>query len=516
MANPMRNSKDISGAILGGLREILSRIAYTPLALRRQGHKLVAKMNIATADKLAGQLARIDPRRATYLRGSILARSQPHHDHTEFWSAAAARFPVETNFVRKTIHAALKAGKVEVAEAGICCLIESRRTGWKDSNFVIGLANLHASQSDLPKIRKLVRRYMRSLRRKPDYRIAAVRLSRLIFAYFPRAPSPAGLRNSAGFERKFLTMLERSAVKPQPKSILRRVVALENALAASASAALFDTDISAVQCRKFVASALGALAGGNGFSCIRLGDGESSCLSYEPHLAEFAQADMADRERAWWGAELDASERLKISRQIASAIWNADWVGIPTVSRILRDLNLSENDRLEGGRTGRGLRSVLHTFENMDRFRPGFSNLQQFTSCHVHQDLMRWDAYPELFERAGEVVLVSCHPGLPDVLERQYGARIAASIVVPPRHASIPLLRERPAVSAPLPVVIEDVSEQLGELPRNRLVLVGAGYLGKTLIHLAKKRGGVALDIGSVFDHWVGVNTRSYLDLARH
>lgn len=512
----MWNSRGIPGAILGGLREILSRIPYTPKALRRQGHKLVASGNVTKANELAGRLARIDPRRATHLRGAILAQSQPHHDHTEFWSSAAARFPAETDFVRKTVHAALKAGKVEVAEAGVRTLMESRRTRWRDSNFVIGLANIYASQSDLPKVRKVVRQYMRSLRGKRDYRIAAVRLSRLIFAYFPRASSKTSLDDGPRFDQEFLKMLGRSSVKPQPKSILRRVVALENTLRASAPMALFDTDISAAQCRKFVALVLDGLAGGNGFSFIRVGDGESSCLSYEPHLADFVQADAADRERAWWGTELDASERLKISRQIASAIWNADCVGIPTVSRILRDIKLSENDQLEGGRPGRGLRSVVHTFENMDRFRPRYSTSQRFTSCHVHQDLLRWDIYPELFDRSGEIVLISCHPGLPDVLERRYGARIAASIIVPPRHASIPLLRERPATSAPLPVVIEDVSEQLGELPRNRLVLVGAGYLGKSLVDLAKNRGGVALDLGSVFDHWVGINTRSYLDLACH
>jgi hypothetical protein len=43
---------------------------------------------------------------------------------------------------------------------------------------------------------------------------------------------------------------------------------------------------------------------------------------------------------------------------------------------------------------------------------------------------------------------------------------------------------------------------------------VGAGYLGKRLVDLAKMRGGVALDLGSIFDHWVGINTRSYMDLA--
>ena len=309
-------------------------------------------------------------------------------------------------------------------------------------------------------------------------------------------------------------MLERSPVKAQPKSVLRRVVALENALAVSAPTSLFDTDISPAQCRKFVEVVVESLTAGNGFSFIRVGDGESSCLAYESHLSKFAQPDTADRERTWWGAELDEPERTKISHQIQSAIWNADCIGIPTVSRILRDINLGDSDQLEGGRTGRGLRSILHTFENMERFRPRHSQSQQFTSCHVHQDLMRWHIYPELFERSGEIVLISCHPGLPDALERQFGARIAASIIIPPRHASIPLLREKPVPSAALPMVIEDVSHQLGELPRNRLVLVGAGYLGKSLVDLAKKRGGVALDLGSVFDHWVGINTRSYLDLA--
>ena len=53
----------------------------------------------------------------------------------------------------------------------------------------------------------------------------------------------------------------------------------------------------------------------------------------------------------------------------------------------------------------------------------------------------------------------------------------------------------------------------MGDLPRNRLVLVGAGLLGKLLVSEARARGGIALDIGSIFDHWLGFRTRSYLDL---
>lgn len=500
--------------VLSGWKEIIGRIPQTPMSLRRRGRELLAAGNVSKASELADRLARIDPRRGAHLRGEILVHLQPHQDHTDFWAEAAARFPADTDFVRKTIHAALKAGRFEIAEAGVRTLIESRRTRSHDSNFVIGLANSHSGREDSASVRLIIRRYMRSLRGKPDYRIAAVRLSRLIFAHFRRERMAAHDENARGPGERFLTMLERSPVKSKPKSILRRVVALEGALASSTPLALFDTDISEAQCREFVSLALDRLANGDTFSFIRVGDGESSCLPYEPHLSALALDDAADRERAWWGAELGTSDRARISEQVSAAIWNADCIGIPTVSRILRDVKLSEDDDLEGGRTGRGLRSILYTFENIERFRPPHSDLRRFTSCHLHQDLSRWDLYPELFERAGEVVLISCHPGLADCIERKFGARVAGNIIVPPRHATIPQLRERPDTSRTLPEVIEEVAEALGELPRNRLVLVGAGYLGKRLVDLAKMRGGVALDLGSIFDHWVGINTRSYMDLA--
>jgi hypothetical protein len=309
-------------------------------------------------------------------------------------------------------------------------------------------------------------------------------------------------------------MLARSSAPPKPKAILQRVVEMQRSLTSSASMTLFDTDISQAQCRKFIALIHDRLATGNGFSFIRLGDGESSCLPYEPHLSGFAQQDTAERERMWWGAELEAPDRVRFSRQISAAIWNADSVGIPTVARILRDVRLSENDELESGRVGRGLRAVLYAFENIEHLPLRRSVLPLFTSCHLHQDILRWNLYPELFEASREIVLISCHPGLAEIVEQRFGARVAASIIVPPRHASMPLFRGGAETSRFLPETVEDVAEQLGELPRGRLVLVGAGYLGKRLIDLAKARGGVALDLGSMLDHWAGVNTRSYLDLA--
>ena len=338
--DPMRNSRSISGAVLGGWKRILNHIPQTPMALRRRGRELLAAGNVAQASRLADRLARLDPRRAAHLRGEILAHLQPHHDHTEFWAAAAARFPADTDFARKAIHAALKAGNADVAEAGIRALIETRRTRSHDCNFVIGLANVYAAQGDHARIRLLVRRYLRSLRGTPDCGIAAVRLSRVIFSHFPGDRSIVCVKDGRKLDERFLTMLERSSAGAKPKTILRRVVAMERALASEGPRALFDTDVSEIQCRKFVSLVVDRLANGESFSFIRVGDGESNCLPYEPHLLEFAQKDAAERERVWWGVELGASDRAGIAERVSSAIWNADCLGVPTVSRILRDLKL--------------------------------------------------------------------------------------------------------------------------------------------------------------------------------
>jgi len=64
------------------------------------------------------------------------------------------------------------------------------------------------------------------------------------------------------------------------------------------------------------------------------------------------------------------------------------------------------------------------------------------------------------------------------------------------------------------PNLVNRALAELGDWPQGRLVLVGAGYAGKVIVGEAKRRGGIALDLGSIFDHWMGAHTRSYQDLA--
>ena len=221
-----------------------------------------------------------------------------------------------------------------------------------------------------------------------------------------------------------------------------------------------------------------------------------------------------DRERIWWGEPLKSEARARLGPLIARAMWDADCIGIPTMARFLRELHLQQNDTLEMSLTGRGLRSILYCAERLESLRSRGLPPPAFTSCHLHQDLARWDCYGELLDGAGEIVLVSCHPGLADWVRAKFRVNIAGNIILPPDRVSGPLLRRRVADARSLPEVIGEVVEMMGELPRHRLVLVGAGYPGKWLVDVARKRGGVALDLGSLFDYWLGLPTRSYLDMS--
>jgi GT-D fold-like domain len=469
--------------------------------------------SLAAGRKSTGKLlAKVDARRAMRRQGDLLGQLHPNDDHTDFWQDAVARYPADREMVRKMVHAALKAGRISVAESGVWNLIESRRTRSPDGNFVVGLANIYQQRREPEKIVALVRQFLKSLRGTPDYRIAAVRLSRFIFSHFPRRRFSGYSGAGAAVDRNFLRMLARSAVGDGPRTLLCRTVALQEKLGALSPPGLFDTDISPAQCEQLIGTIHAHLARDMPFSLVRVGDGESNCFSYEPHLSGFAEADAADRERMWWGLTLQAGDRTRLSRHVCEAIWNADCVGIPNLARILRDVKLAGDDALEDGRTGRGLRAVLHTFEHIERFKPPQARLPHFSSCHIHQDIARWDLYPRLFDCGREVVLISCHAGLADVLQQKFAVRVAGHVVVPPRYASLAKFGRKAAQS--LPETIEDAIGRLGDLPRHRLVIVGAGYLGKWLVDVAKARGGVALDLGSIVDYWLGINTRSYMDLA--
>lgn len=453
-------------------------------------------------------LVPIHRRQALFLEGTLSQVRNRSGDHALFWAAAANAYPEDPAILRMQIHSALRAGDPAGAAAALDRLIGSGKTRLEDARFVVGLTNIDLCAGLATRIRSRIRRFLASLRGLPDCRLAAIRLSRHIFAYFPR--KDGSLDQRAG--TRILHMLDRSPVAREPKRILHRVLACEQLLARLYPGSLFETDISSAQRNAFVKLVRTRMQERRPFSFVRLGDGEAACLPYEPRLSAFAAHDARDRERIWWGRPLDRRLRSRIYPRLARSIFDADCIGIPTFPRFLRELRLTREDTLETSLTGRGLRSVLYCAENWEKLRSPELGRPIFTSCHLHQDLQLWNCYRELLDGAREVGLVSCHRGLPDCMCDQFGLHVAKHILVPSDCVTGPFMTSD-SRDPVLPSILDAIIEELDNFSPGRLVLVGAGLLGKLIVAEARRRGGIALDLGSIFDHWLGLKTRSYLDL---
>lgn len=469
----------------------------------------VARTRIAST--VAKGLAPIHPRQAILLEGTLSQLRRRDDDHALFWAAAVQSYPDDPAILRMRIHSALRAGDSFGAGAALERLIASGRTKADDARFVVGLVNIDLQAGRALCIRSRIRDFLAGLRGSSDYRIGAVKLSRLVFAHFRRAgrPGEKADRNSGA---QFLRMLDRSPVARNPKLLLHRITACEERLSRLYPDCLFGTDISSAQRRAFIALVRKKLRERQPFSFVRLGDGEAACLPYESMLSPFALSDARDRERIWWGKPLDRCVRSRIYPRLARSIFDADCIGIPGIARFVRELHLQREDALETSLTGRGLRAILHCAETWEQFRSSGATQPVFTSCHIHQHLELWNCYDELFDSVNEVVLVSCHESLDDRVRDRFGLKIAGHILLPPDRVTGPLISSK-MHSRTLPSILDSVLDELGDLPEGRLVLVGAGLLGKLIVGEARVRGGVALDLGSIFDHWLGLRTRSYLDL---
>jgi hypothetical protein len=204
--------------------------------------------------------------------------------------------------------------------------------------------------------------------------------------------------------------------------------------------------------------------------------------------------------------------RAILADDVRAAAINADALGFPTREWLLRDVRLDPGPPLSAGKSGRGLLVVLEMLRNA--CAAGSLSGKILTSAHLPQDLQRWNLYGELFDGVEEVVLVSCHPNLPHIMSARFGLRTAKLVLVPPGDTMREIRQHFLDESELPPQSTVNALHDLAEWPANRLVLVGAGYAGKTIVHQASKRGGVALDVGSIFDHWMGAHTRSYQDLA--
>lgn len=252
----------------------------------------------------------------------------------------------------------------------------------------------------------------------------------------------------------------------------------------------------------------------NPLSLIRLGDGEGLLLSISDKSPEI---DINYLATHLGSNGVILQNLLHLNKRLIESIKNADVIGvrddIVDVTFEPKNFSLPPSDFLEIFRKSFRLREVEKSLDYHGSRRIAYlhNNLGDLDLKENIQFCSAWFQYD--YHNSGEIFnvirsherigVISCRPQLPALLEEMFGVSVEF-YEIPDMHRNLPD-----------DAIIPDYLEQLESVLRRQLVefpgmlyLVGGGLYGKLYCQLIKSQGGVALDLGSLFDAWLGIPSR--------
>jgi hypothetical protein len=245
---------------------------------------------------------------------------------------------------------------------------------------------------------------------------------------------------------------------------------------------------------------LNALTTSVPFSLVRIGDGEGAFLRIsnenELEYVNLYARNRRDRAAMWFGSDFDiyASGFFEESRLLGDAVVTADVVGIPYPSWIAHEYKILSI-------TG------ISTLVNCLRFASSLESCF-LAAQNIHSDLMMTGCLDAIVRQAERVTVLSCHKSLPEALKSKFSKSEVKFIQIPPEIGSLQAIGASHPRQLHFPDRYREIVDLLREGKCEGLFLVAGGLLGKIYCKLIKENGGVAIDVGSVADAWVGVKTR--------
>lgn len=224
-------------------------------------------------------------------------------------------------------------------------------------------------------------------------------------------------------------------------------------------------------------------------SLIRIGDGESVILSYNP---KSPPQDLSSHLRLWFGNSQPNNHQLVVLRdRLQAACRSAMFLGIPT----LRQCKLHERYEVSYQCLERILRrrnQVILTDAAVHRF------------LHLSGDLLA------CLRGSPFIGLVTSQP-VSDLVSK-YFCPFELFVKRIPNEFSPEL-----SPSSSVPISWLDKNNLFNDFRihppyRGAPYLVGAGLMGKLICDQIRRAGGFAIDIGSILDGWVTINSRAYFN----
>lgn len=229
--------------------------------------------------------------------------------------------------------------------------------------------------------------------------------------------------------------------------------------------------------------AIAAISQRTPLSVLRMGDGEMLVARGNgSRLRDFFERQL--------GFALSDEERVDAQDCMQRAVLRADVLGLPT----------EVHCKLHP------LWSVLFDYyEGLRQAHPDEWGDKRYCSINCHLNMMRNGALSDVLRAASRVVVVSSRDVKDRLTARFTNITHVEQYSIPGEQVyEVEKNKGRDTLD-----LIHHIAQELRAKPRDgELLIFGAGFVGKRLGADFATAGGVALDIGSVFDFWVGKITR--------
>lgn len=228
------------------------------------------------------------------------------------------------------------------------------------------------------------------------------------------------------------------------------------------------------------------------FSILRLGDGEGIVLRFPDVSRELIDFITT----MWFGDhEVTDAEVLDIRDHLIAGVAEASMVGLPTYDQITSSKAAQWR--------------LVHEYIDAKPEFAAITPVSHMLHIWMHDEML----LDELISLAPAVTLLTCR-SLSPRFEETFKVETPRTILIPEEaHYS----KDKPNLKRHYPDRYLQITQGDELTPRvqGELFLVGGGVLGKVYCSEIKRRGGVAIDIGSVFDMWGYIGARGSVKQAR-
>jgi|694.fasta_scaffold27376_5 hypothetical protein len=190
----------------------------------------------------------------------------------------------------------------------------------------------------------------------------------------------------------------------------------------------------------------------------------------------------------------------EIKLNMEKSIINSDITGLPSYKGLI-----SEEEVIKS--------SIDNLYKKMysvfrETFKKYNTNESNFDYCdvNVHSKFFHKNLFDGLLKNLDELTIITCRD-ISDDLKKFYNIKKIIHYKIPPEFRfeddpSKVKFNFYPEIHTQIKNSILNTNNT------GKLCLYGAGIIGKDLGYYFKQSGGVAFDIGSIFDHWSGKVTR--------